>query len=58
MFPQLIQELSKMKQVRILPLQTLFEVQKLQLLFKMKMPHRTKKSRGSVVVEAVQWTNW
>ena len=58
MFPQLIQELSKMKQVRILPLQTLFEVQILQLLFKMKLPHQTKKSRDSVVVEAVQWTNW
>ena len=58
MFPQLIQGLSEMKQVRIIPLQTFFEVQILQLLFKMKLPHRTKKSRGSVVVEAVQWTNW
>ena len=58
MFPQLVQGLSKMKQFRILPLHTLFEVQIMQLLFKMKMPHRTKKSRGSVVVEAVQWTNW
>ena len=44
MFPQLVQGLSKMKQFRILPLHTLFEVQILQLLFKMKMPHRTKKS--------------